>query len=114
MENDMQSSRYMDERVVQYYTAAIDALCEIAHVYFFLGRFSDALRLLRASLDMTESGEVTQKDRLKLLLLYERVLIVEHLVYRGEPDLMLATSLKVKQMAEEMGEQQSIAEALNL
>lgn len=110
----MQPSERKYKEITQYYTTAIDVLCEIAHTYFFLGRLGDALRLLRTSLDMIETEEVEQKDRFKLLLLYERVLIVDYLVHRGEPDLMLATSLQVKQMADEMGEQQSIADALSL
>jgi tetratricopeptide (TPR) repeat protein len=110
----MQSSEYVHEEITHYYTIAIDALCEIGHAYFFRARLGDALRLLRASLDMIEGGEVAQKDRLKLVLLYGRVLNVDHLVHRGDADLMLATCLQAKQMAEEMGEQQSIADALSL
>jgi len=104
----------MNDTFTRHYATAIDALCEIARSYFFLGRLGDALSLLRRSLDMIEAGEVAQKDRLKLLLLYGRILSVDHLIHRGDPDLMLATSLQAKQIAEAAGEQQGIADALSL
>ncbi len=58
----MQPSIFTNDEFTRYYTAAIDALCEIARSYFFLGRLGDALHVLRISLHMIEAGEVAQKD----------------------------------------------------
>ncbi|MBV9228279.1 MAG: tetratricopeptide repeat protein [Chloroflexi bacterium] len=110
----MQSSASANNEFTTHYTTAIDSLCEIARSYFFLGRLGDALHLLSTSLQLLEAGEVTQKDRLKLLLLYGRVLIVDHLLLRGETDLMFSTILQAKQIAEATQDQQGIADALSL
>jgi tetratricopeptide (TPR) repeat protein len=113
-EHVMQPSALLDDKLGRYYTTAIDALCEIAHSYFFIGRLSDALYLLSTSLHMIEAGEVVQKDRLKLLLLYGRVLNVNHLLHRGDTDLMFSTILQAKQVAEAAQDQQGLADALSL
>ncbi len=110
----MQPSVYTNDEFTRYYTAAIDALCEIARSYFFLGRLGDALHVLGMSLRMIEAGEVAQKDRLKLLLLYGRVLTVDHLLHRGDTDLMFSTILQAQQIAELAQDQQGLADALSL
>src|SRR5450631_1435407 len=110
----MQSSAYTNVESTEYYTTAINALCKIAHSYFFLGRLGDSLRLLHTSLQMTEAGEVAPQDRLKLLLLHGKVLTVDHLMNRGDTDLMFSTILQAKQLAESTQDQQSIADALSL
>jgi tetratricopeptide (TPR) repeat protein len=110
----MQSSTVTNDEVTKQYTIAIDALCEIARTYFFLGRLGDALHVLCTSLHMIEAGEIAQKDRLKLLLLYGKILTVDHLLHRGEADLMFSTILQAKQVAEAAQDQQSIADALSL
>ena len=60
----MQSLASTNDEFTGYYTTAVDALCEIARSYFFLGRLGDALHVLRASLQVIEAGEVAPKDRL--------------------------------------------------
>jgi tetratricopeptide (TPR) repeat protein len=110
----MQPSVFTNDEFTRYYTTAIDALCEIARSYFFLGRLGDALHLLRISLEMMEAGEAAQKDHLKLLLLYGRILIVDHLLHRGETDLMFSTILQAQQIAEAAQDQQGLADALSL
>src|SRR5579884_2706332 len=110
----MQSSVSTYEHFTENYTTAIDALREIANSYFFLGRLGDALRLLHMSLQMIETSEVVPQDRLKLLLLYGRILTVDHLINRGDTDLMFSTILQAKQVAEATGDQQGIADALSL
>src|SRR5690348_6121303 len=114
MENDMQSSVLTDKEFTNYYSIAIDALREIANAYFFLGRLGDALRLLHTSLHMIEAGEVEPQDRLKLLLLYGKILTVDHLINRGDTDPMFSTILQAKQVAEAAETQQGIADALSL
>ena len=110
----MQPSVFTNDDFTRHYTTAIDALCEIARSYFFLGRLSDALHVLRMSLHMVEVGEVAQKDRLKLLLLSGKILTVDHLLHRGETDLMFSTILQAQQIAEATQDQQGLADALSL
>jgi tetratricopeptide (TPR) repeat protein len=110
----MQPSVFTNNDLTRYYTAAIDALCEIARSYFFLGRLGDALNVLCICLQMREAGEVAQKDHLKLLLLYGKVLTVDHLLHRGETDLLFSTLLQAHQIAEATQDQQGLADALGL
>jgi tetratricopeptide (TPR) repeat protein len=110
----MPSSASTNDTLIRHYTTAIDALCEIARTYFFLGRVGDALYLLDTSVHMIEAGEVAPLDRLKLLLLYGKVLTVDHLIHRGDADLMFSTILQAKQLAEAAEAQQGIADALSL
>ena len=110
----MQPSIFTNDELSRHYTAAIDALCEIAHAYFFLGKLDNALHVLRTSLHLIEAGEVAQKDHLKLLLLYGRVLMVDHLLHRGETDLLFSTIHEAQQIAEATQDQQGLANALSL
>ncbi|HEX4716092.1 MAG TPA: tetratricopeptide repeat protein, partial [Ktedonobacteraceae bacterium] len=110
----MQPSVFTNDELTRHYTAAIDALSEIARSYFFLGRLGDALHLLQTSLHLIEVGEGAQTDRLKLLLLSGKVLTVEHLLHRGDAELMFSTIRQAKQIAEAVEAQQSIADALSL
>ena len=110
----MQSTGSTNDELIRYYTRAVDALGEIANSYFFLGRLGDALRLLHRSLQMMEGGEAAQRDRLKLLLLYGKVLTVDHLITRGDPDLMFSTILQARHIAEAAQDQQGLADALSL
>jgi len=110
----MQSLPSTNDDLTRHYTTAVDALCEIARTYFFLGRVGDALHLLGTSLHMIEAGEVAPLDRLKLLLLYGKVLTVDHLIHRGDADLMFSTILQAKQLAEAAEAQQVIADAFSL
>jgi tetratricopeptide (TPR) repeat protein len=110
----MQPSVFTNDELSRHYTTAIDALGEIARSYFFLGRLGDALHVLGTSLHLIEVGEVAQKDRLKLLLLYGKVLTVDHLLHRGDTDLMFSTILQAQQIAESAQDQQGEASALSL
>lgn len=110
----MQSSASSNKELIRFYTTAIDALHEIANAYFFPGRLGDASRLLHTSLQIIEAGEVAPQDRLKVLLLYGKILTVDHLINRGNTDLMFSTILQAKQIAEEAEVQQGIADALSL
>ncbi len=110
----MQSLASTNDEFSRHYTTAIDALCEIARSYFFLGRLGDALHLLHTSLQMTEASEVMPQDQLKLLLLYGKVLTVDHLIHRGDTDLMFSAILQAKQIAEAAEAQQGLADALSL
>lgn len=61
-----------------------------------------------------KASEAAPHDRLKLLLLYGRVLNVEHLIHRGDADLLFSVTRQAKEVAETAGEQQGIADALSL
>lgn len=107
-------SSFFTTNISKPYTTAIDALCEIAHTSFFRGTFDHALHVLSASLRLIEGGEVAQKDQLKLLLLYGKVLIVHHLLFRGESTLMFSTIFQAQQLAAAIEDQQALADALGL
>jgi len=57
---------------------------------------------------------VKPQHRLKLLLQYGQVLVVDHLLTRGDADLLFSTILQAKQLAEGAQDQQGIADALSL
>lgn len=54
------------------------------------------------------------QHRLKLLLLYGQVLIVDHLLTHGDAALLFSTILHAQQIAEAAQDQQGIADALSL
>lgn len=110
----MQSSLSPHEEFSQRYTTAIDALCEIAKAYFYLGRLADAQHLLRMTLRLIEANEVKLQDHLKLLLLYGQVLTIDHFLNGKGADLLFSTILQARQIAETAHDQQSIADALSL
>jgi tetratricopeptide (TPR) repeat protein len=110
----MQPSIPTNETFSQHYTTAVDALCEIARAYYTLGRSADAQHLLGTSLQLLRASETTPYHRLKLLLLYGQVLVVDHLLTRGDADRMFSTILDAKQVAEATQDQPAIADALSL
>jgi tetratricopeptide (TPR) repeat protein len=65
---------------------------------------------------LLEASEVKPQHRLKLLLLYGQVLIVDHLLTRGggNADLLFSNILNARQVAEASHDQQGIADALSL
>jgi len=112
----MQSLEATHEDITRYYTTAIDALYEIGRAYYTLGKSGNAQQLLRTSLQLLEASEVKPQYRLKLLLLYGQVLLVDHLLTRGggNADLLFSTILHARQVAEASHAQQGIADALSL
>ena len=110
----MQSSAPTNNAWTEYYTTAFAAFRQIAHGYCFLGRLREALDLLQTSLDLAEATEVALQDRLRLLLLRGRVLTVEHLIYRGDAEPMLASIERARQLAERAQLQPELANALCL
>jgi tetratricopeptide (TPR) repeat protein len=110
----MQPSTPTHDTLAQYYTTAVDALCEIASAYYTGGRLADAQQLLHTSLQLIEAREATPQQRLKLLLLYGQVLVVDHLLTRGEADAMFAAIGQAQQIADAAQDRQGIADALSL
>ena len=110
----MQSSTVTNKEVTKQYTIAIDALCEIARTYFFLGKLAAARHILHTSLPLLETSISEPQLRIKLLLEYAKILIVDHLLTRKDADLLFSTILQAKQLAESAHDQLSTAEALGL
>ncbi len=107
-------SSSVHETLTRRYTIALDALSEIAREYYTLGRLDDAQHLLRASLHLLESGEAEPQSRLKLLLLYGKVLLTEHMLTRQDTELLFSTLLEARQIAEATHDQQGEADVLSL
>ncbi len=110
----MQPSASIQEEFAHHYTTAIEACCEIAQAYFYLGRVADAQHVLRSTLHLIEASEVKLRDRLKLLLLYGQVLTIDHFLNDTDADLLFATILQARQLAETAHDQQGLADALSL
>ncbi|QBD83289.1 tetratricopeptide repeat protein [Ktedonosporobacter rubrisoli] len=110
----MSSSGIEHEEIAKYYKVALDALYEVARTYFFLGRLDDARHLLTTSLQVFEAQETMPQHRLKLLLLYGRILLVKQLLRVGDTPALFSTLEQARWIAEEIQDQQAIAEALSL
>ncbi|GHO51969.1 hypothetical protein [Ktedonobacter robiniae] len=110
----MQSSVLTHEAITSSYTHASETLAEIAQAYFLLGRLKDARHLLSTALRLLEAREATPQSRLRPLLLYSQVLIVDHLLTRGETELMFSIISQAQQVAEAIQDPQSRADALSL
>ncbi|HTK07156.1 MAG TPA: tetratricopeptide repeat protein [Ktedonobacteraceae bacterium] len=110
----MQSLPLTPETMRKHYTTALDALYEIAASYYMLGRLHDAQHLLHLSLQLLESEDAQPQHRLKLLLLYGKVLIASLLLSRQDADLLFSIVQDAKQTADALQDQQGIADALSL
>src|SRR5258707_8012201 len=93
----MQPSASIQEEFAHHYTTAIEACCEIAQAYFYLGRVADAQHVLRSTLHLIEAGEGKLRDRLKLFLLYGQVLTIDHFLNHTDADLLFANILQARQ-----------------
>lgn len=102
------------EQLTQRYTTVLDAGCEIAHTYYFLGRFADAKRVVRNALDLVETGEIRQEDHLKLLLVSGQILTTEHLTNTTDTTHLFTTLHQARQIAESLSDQQGLSDALSL
>lgn len=104
----------LSEKLAQDYTIAINSLYEIARVYYFQGRLGDAQFILSMSLRLGDAKEFKPEHHLQLLLLYGQVLIADHLLAKGNADLMLSTIMQARQMAEIVQSKKEMADALSL
>jgi tetratricopeptide (TPR) repeat protein len=96
------------------YSTALDALGEIAQHYFFAGRLVDAQQVIRAALAVAEVRDVQPEQRLKLLLLYANILVVDHLLSRTDGVEMFTIIEQAQTAAEALQDEQGIADALSL
>jgi tetratricopeptide (TPR) repeat protein len=110
----MHPSQLPSEALSKYYTVALDALYEIAAANYTLARLNDAQHVLRLSLQLLETGEARPQDRLKLLLLYGKVLIVDLMLNHQDTEPLFSIVQDAKQAADALHDQQGIADALSL
>jgi tetratricopeptide (TPR) repeat protein len=110
----MQSSISSYQEFAKEYTSAFEALYAIARAYYCQGRLAEAQHLLRMSLDLAEAPEVRPQLRLKLLLLYAQILILELFLSNLESSLVFSTISDAKQLAEAIHDQKGLADALSL
>jgi tetratricopeptide (TPR) repeat protein len=114
-ETIMQSPDLTDAMLTAHYTTASDALAAIARAYYFFGRLSESQQLLRTALALLDTPEATPQQRLKLLLLYGQVLVVDHFLTRGtDVEPVFAVIQQVQQIADATQNRQRIADALSL
>ncbi|GER92175.1 hypothetical protein KDW_63370 [Dictyobacter vulcani] len=110
----MQLTQSNHEQFTSHYTRAIDELCTIVRAHYTNGNLKSAQQLLRTALQLLEVDQPLPQLRLKLLLIYGQVLIVEHLLTREDPTNMFAIIRQAHQLAEESQDPQRIADALSL
>src|SRR5215217_4938890 len=109
----MQSPNLTDDMLTAHYTTAADALAGIARTYYFSGRLGESQQLLRTALALLDAPEATPQQRLKLLLLYGQVLIVDHFLTRGQDvEPVFAVIQQAQQLADATQNRQGIADAL--
>jgi tetratricopeptide (TPR) repeat protein len=111
----MQSPDLTDDMLTAHYTTATDALAAIARAYYFDGRLADSQQVLRTALALLDAPEPMPQQRLRLLLLYGQVCIVEHFLTRGEAaEPVFAVVRQAQQLADAIRDQQGIADAMSL
>jgi tetratricopeptide (TPR) repeat protein len=111
----MESPDVTDDILTAHYTTATDALAAIARAYYFDGRLAESQQVLRAGLALLDAPEATPQSRLKLLLLYGQVRVVDHFLTRGQGvESVLAVIQQAHQIADATQNRQGIADALSL
>jgi hypothetical protein len=110
----MQTPHLSPHMITQHYSTALEALGEIVQHYFFAGHLVDAQQVIRAALAVTEVRDVQPEMRLKLLLLYANILMVDHLLSRTDGVEMFTIIEQAKSAAESLQDEQGIADALSL
>jgi tetratricopeptide (TPR) repeat protein len=110
----MPSSILKQEEFSHRYAVAIEACCEIAQAYFYLGRVADAQHLLRTMLHLIEASEAKPQDRLKLLLLYGQILTIDHFLNETDATLLFEPLVQARQIAETVQDHQGLSDALSL
>jgi tetratricopeptide (TPR) repeat protein len=110
----MPSSILKQEEFSHRYAVAIEACCEIAQAYFYLGKMAQAQHLLRALLHLVEASEAKPQDRLKLLLLYGQILTIDHFLNETDATLLFEPLAQARQIAQNVQDQQGLSDALSL
>lgn len=110
----MSSSALKQEEISHRYAIAIEACCEIAQTYFYLGRGTDAQHVLRTMLPLVGASEATPHDRLKLLLLFGQILTTDHFLNEPDAPRLFEPLVQVRQIAETTHGQRGLADALSL
>lgn len=110
----MPSSLSKQEECSYLYAIAIEACCELAQAYFYLGKLAQAQHLLRALLHLIEASEAMPQARLKLLLLYGQILTSDHFLNETDASLLFEPLEQARQIAETVQDQQGLSDALSL
>ena len=110
----MTQSTNSSHSISDHFTSVIYSLCEIAELYYYLGKLDEAVNVLKTGLQLTSAKEVHLRDRVKITLQYGKILIAHYFLMNKGFDLALATALEAKQLAETAHYEKGIADALSL
>ncbi len=95
------------------YTIAINALCEIAESYFYLGKLDEAIRVLGTGIHLIEANEVSPYDQARLLLQYGKMLTESTFHTNRSSEEALAVLFRAKQIAETIKDDRLMADVLD-
>ena len=110
----MTQSTNSSHSISDHFTSVIYSLCEIAELYYYLGKLDEAVSVLKTGLQLTSAKEVHLRDQVKITLQYGKILIAHYFLMNKGFDLALATALEAKQLAETAHYEKGIADALSL
>jgi tetratricopeptide (TPR) repeat protein len=110
----MTQSTNSSHSISDHFTSVIYSLCEIAELYYYLGKLDEAVNVLKTGLHLTSAKEVHLRDRVKITLQYGKILVAHYFLVNKGFDLALATALEAKLLAETAHYEKGIADALNL
>lgn len=101
--------------LAEHYTTASGALAAIGRAYYYGGRLAEARGLLGGAVALLAAPEAPARERLRLLLLYGQVALVEYFLMRGaDAEPVFAAIRQAQQLAEASQDQQGLADALGL
>jgi len=100
--------------ITGHFTDVISSLCEIAELYYYLGKLDEAVAVLKTGLHLAFVKDVHPRDRVKLTLEYGRILIAHYFLTNRDFELVLTTVLDAKLLAEDAHYEQGKANALCL
>src|SRR5439155_20005324 len=81
--------------------------------YYWLGRVEDAVRILQIGMQVVDESEVRQHDRVKLLLQYDKMLIMRNFRSNSSYELIWPTLLRAQKIAESLGHERLVADTLS-
>ncbi len=110
----MTQSTNSSHSISDHFTSVIYSLCEIAELYYYLGKLDEAVGVLKTGLQLIAAKEVHLRDRVKITLQYGKILVAHYFLMNQGFDLALATALEAKQLAETAHYEKGIADALSL
>ncbi len=100
--------------IAQEYTNLVQNICVLSESHYYLGRLDDAVKMLEVGIALLELGEMRQKDQVQLLLQYGKLLVKRRYLIGQEDTNILPTLLRARQIADFLGDEQYITNALDL